>query len=158
MAHGVSLLHNQAAVHHTISHSLHTPVLLLVLLQLASKKWGVIGVELRDVPCWYKPKTIAKLPSWTKPTPQPWWEKAPANWNKAMDRRIGNKFQYQNGKKTLEQHCGFNHVCAGFGSENVLCWTFGFLKDFLYFGQFQAATMFHSTSTYCCSCAWCGCE
>ena len=69
-----------------------------VLLQLADKKWGVIGIEWRDVPCWYKPSSVAKAPSWTKPTSQPWWEKAPANWNKAMDRRHYNKFQFQNGK------------------------------------------------------------
>jgi hypothetical protein len=91
--------HATCVVHSPISHCITAALLLAVLLQLASKKWGVIGVEWRDVPCWYKPKTIAKLPSWTKPTPQPWWEKAPAHWNKAMDRRIGNKYQYQNGRK-----------------------------------------------------------
>ena len=42
-------------------------------------------------------QTVAKLPRWAKPTPLPWWEKKPTNWNRNMDRRIGNKFQYQNG-------------------------------------------------------------
>lgn len=69
-----------------------------VALQLAGKQWGVIGVQWRDVPCWYKPKAPAKVPHWTKPTPQPWWEKSPAEWQKAMDRRVHNRFQFQNGQ------------------------------------------------------------
>jgi hypothetical protein len=30
--------------------------------KLAQTKWGVIAIESRDVPCWYKPKTAARLP------------------------------------------------------------------------------------------------
>eukprot|EP00775_Hariotina_reticulata_P005952 gene5952-6191_t len=67
--------------------------------KLGSKKWGVIGVSWRDVPCWYKPKAKARVPWWTKPTPQPWWEKAPQNWKPAMDQRLRNRFKFQNGKK-----------------------------------------------------------
>jgi hypothetical protein len=62
---------------------------------LAAKKWGVIGVQWRDVPCWYKPRKPAKLPSWEKPSRMN--ERAPAGWQKTFDRRIGNRFQYQNG-------------------------------------------------------------
>jgi hypothetical protein len=52
--------------------------------QLAEKKWGVIGISWRDVPCWQKPKTVAKQPWWAKPTPTPSWYKKPWNWNKYM--------------------------------------------------------------------------
>jgi hypothetical protein len=45
--------------------------------RLAEKKWGVIGISWRDVPCWYKPKNAAKQPWWAKPTPAPYWYKAP---------------------------------------------------------------------------------
>jgi hypothetical protein len=45
--------------------------------KLAQTKWGVIAVSWRDVPCWYKPKNAAKLPWWAKPTPAPYWYKAP---------------------------------------------------------------------------------
>jgi hypothetical protein len=67
----------------------------VLALQLAAKKWGVIGVQWRDVPCWYKPRKPAKLPSWEKPSRMN--ERAPAGWQKTFDRRIGNRFQYQNG-------------------------------------------------------------
>jgi len=30
--------------------------------KLAQTKWGVIAIEWRDVPCWYKPKNAARLP------------------------------------------------------------------------------------------------
>ena len=68
-------------------------------LQLADTKWGVIGVEWRDVPCWYKPNSQARVPDGKKPTDQPWWEKAPDGWKKEWDRRNGNKYQFQNGKR-----------------------------------------------------------
>jgi hypothetical protein len=66
--------------------------------QLAQKRWGVIGIQWRDAPCWYKPRKAARVPKWIKPTPQPWWEKAPQAWNEAMDRRINNRFRYQIGR------------------------------------------------------------
>jgi expansin (peptidoglycan-binding protein) len=31
--------------------------------RLAQTKWGVIAVKWRDVPCWHRPKTPARLPS-----------------------------------------------------------------------------------------------
>jgi hypothetical protein len=61
--------------------------------QLADIKWGVIGVQWRDVPCWYKPNSPAHVPSWSKPTEQPWWEKAPDGWYKEKDAR------YKSGRK-----------------------------------------------------------
>ncbi len=45
--------------------------------RLAQKKWGVIAVSWRDVPCWHKPKNVARVPSWSKPTPPPSWYKEP---------------------------------------------------------------------------------
>lgn len=56
--------------------------------KLASTKWGVIGVEWRDVPCWYKPKNAATVPSWSRRSPDNWWEKAPWGWNRNMDKRL----------------------------------------------------------------------
>ena len=50
--------------------------------KLAQNKWGVIAVSWRDVPCWYKPKNPARVPSWSKPTPQPWWYRQPWGFNK----------------------------------------------------------------------------
>lgn len=71
--------------------------------RLAQKKWGVIGVEWRDVSCKYKPKSPAKLPWWSKPTPAPYWYKQPYGWSKNMDKRIAmslGKEQFpHNGKK-----------------------------------------------------------
>ncbi|WIA16123.1 hypothetical protein OEZ85_012842 [Tetradesmus obliquus] len=64
--------------------------------KLAGKQWGVIGVAWRDVPCWYRPKNKARVPWWTKPTPKPWWEKAPSGWSKNMDKRLSGP-KYQNG-------------------------------------------------------------
>jgi hypothetical protein len=63
--------------------------------KLSGKQWGVVGVEWRDVPCWYKPKTAAKVPSFTKATPAPSWERQPGNWNPSQDRRIGNKVNHR---------------------------------------------------------------
>jgi hypothetical protein len=66
--------------------------------KLAAPKWGVIGLIWRDVPCWYKPKLVGKVPRWTTATPPPTWEKAPANWKPSMDRRASGP-RWQNGKK-----------------------------------------------------------
>jgi hypothetical protein len=74
-------------------------------LQLADKKWGVIGVAWRDVPCWYKPKKQARIPAGSKPSRRPSWERPPSGWQPSMDRRIGNRFQWQNG----ESHSGRKH-------------------------------------------------
>lgn len=73
--------------------------------RLANKKWGVIGVAWRDVPCWYKPKKQARLPAGSKPSRRPSWERPPSGWQPSMDRRIGNRFQWQNG----ESHSGRKH-------------------------------------------------
>lgn len=54
--------------------------------KLAEKKWGVIGISQRDVPCWYKPKNAAKQPWWSKPTPAPYWYKAPCEYPTACNR------------------------------------------------------------------------
>eukprot|EP00775_Hariotina_reticulata_P001975 gene1975-2298_t len=66
--------------------------------KLAAPKWGVIGLIWRDVPCWYKPKIVAKVPRWVKATPPPVWEKAPANWKPSMDRRPFGP-RWQNGRR-----------------------------------------------------------
>jgi len=75
------------------------PAMLRLVLQLAEVKWGVIGVQWRDVPCWYKPSSAAKLPDWSKPTDDPWWDKPPSGWNKDWDKRINNQYRFQNGHK-----------------------------------------------------------
>jgi len=56
--------------------------------RLAQKKWGVIGISWRDVPCWHKPKNQAKAPWWAGPTVAPYWYKQPWGWNKYMDKRF----------------------------------------------------------------------
>ncbi|KAI8469892.1 MAG: RlpA-like double-psi beta-barrel-protein domain-containing protein-containing protein [Monoraphidium minutum] len=56
--------------------------------KLSQTKWGVIGVTWRDVPCWYKPKNMAKVPWWSKPSPAPQWYKAPWGFNKWQDKRL----------------------------------------------------------------------
>jgi hypothetical protein len=57
--------------------------------KLAEKKWGVIGVSWRDVPCWYRPKSPAKQPGWAGgASPQPWWMRRPDNWNRNRDKRL----------------------------------------------------------------------
>jgi hypothetical protein len=69
------------------------------VVQLADTKWGVIGVQWRNVPCWYKPNSPASVPHWKSPTEQPWWEKAPGGWHKDLDRRHKNEYKFQNGRK-----------------------------------------------------------
>jgi hypothetical protein len=69
--------------------------------KLAGKQWGVIGVSWRDVPCWYKPKSKAKVPWFTKPTPKNWWENPPSGWQASFDRRhMGSGgARFQSGRK-----------------------------------------------------------
>jgi hypothetical protein len=55
--------------------------------KLAETKWGVIGVQWRDVDCSYRPANRAVVPSWIAPTKMPSWEGKPAGWNWSMDRR-----------------------------------------------------------------------
>ena len=55
--------------------------------KLAEVKWGVIGVQWRDVDCAYRPSNRAVVPSWITPTKMPAWEGKPAGWNWSMDRR-----------------------------------------------------------------------
>jgi hypothetical protein len=71
--------------------------------RLAEKKWGVIGITWRDVPCWYKPKNPARQPWWYKTSPQPWWEKAPQGWNPSMDTRR-SAARFQNGLTWGKKH------------------------------------------------------
>lgn len=55
--------------------------------KLADKKWGVIGLQWRDVDCNYRPQKRARVPSWSSPTPMPSWEQKPYGWNWSWDRR-----------------------------------------------------------------------
>jgi hypothetical protein len=55
--------------------------------KLAQPKWGVIAVQSRTVPCWYKPRQAARVPSWTRVTPTPYWYRTPAGWSASKDRR-----------------------------------------------------------------------
>ena len=56
--------------------------------KLADTKWGVIGVEWRDVKCNHRPSIRARNP-WGKQTPMPDWYRPRPGWNKYMDKRIG---------------------------------------------------------------------
>jgi hypothetical protein len=82
-----ALLMPQRARHRT--HPPHTTQV-WAYEKLASKQWGVIGIQWRNVPCWYKPRAAAKVPSFTQPTPNT-VEREPRGWVKAQDRRIGNR-------------------------------------------------------------------
>jgi len=59
--------------------------------KLADTKWGVIGTQWRDVPCWQKPTKPATLPSWKQPSPGQTPQQAGCHncngWNKALDKR-----------------------------------------------------------------------
>ena len=66
----------------------HLDLSLWAFEKLAQTKWGVIAVSWRDVPCWYKPKNPARVPSWSKPTPAPYWYKQPWGFNKYSDKRL----------------------------------------------------------------------
>ncbi|KAI8471576.1 MAG: RlpA-like double-psi beta-barrel-protein domain-containing protein-containing protein [Monoraphidium minutum] len=49
--------------------------------KLADKKWGVIGVKWRRVPCDYKPAKIAPVPAWPSPTAaEPWGSRPVRDW------------------------------------------------------------------------------
>lgn len=60
--------------------------------KLADKKWGVIGIEFRRVPCSYKPPKPAYAPDPTPMGPFMGWK--PWDWHKGKDRR-GNQQGYQ---------------------------------------------------------------
>jgi len=50
---------------------LSRPQCLRFLLQLADKKWGVIGIQYRPVPCKYTPDVIAPPPAYPSPGQAP---------------------------------------------------------------------------------------
>lgn len=59
--------------------------------KLADTKWGVMSIEWRDVPCWYRPVKRAKNPygkisSGERP--------APKNWQAAYDKRPFNTYGF----------------------------------------------------------------
>jgi hypothetical protein len=66
--------------------------------KLAERKWGVIAVSWRDVPCWYRPKSPAKAPQWAGVSAQPWWMRRPDNWNRNQDKRLTLAGVGRNGK------------------------------------------------------------
>lgn len=78
--------------------------------KLADTKWGVIGIEWRDVACNHRPSVRARNP-WGKATDMPSWYKPRPGWNKYMDKRL-----VRNCKKLMgEWHGGWQAgpLCKG---------------------------------------------
>lgn len=62
-------------------------------MQLAERKWGVIGIRYREVPCDHCPDNPATLPNGASPAPPS--EGAPGSWQPSADKRPGGKMCFK---------------------------------------------------------------
>lgn len=64
--------------------------------KLASTSMGVIAIEHREVPCYYKPNKPARNPNGQRSGAE---RGPPGNWNPAMDKRPFKQVGYNNGRR-----------------------------------------------------------